>query len=112
MQIILSLLIVILTVFSCTAIDASKLTHTNINGVLVDKWHEESCTPIIDGNGNYLGESCSDEYTIVVVDDSNERHECQVSYADFGDLLTKSPVIVSYDIGRLGIYHNFHLESK
>ena len=112
MQLILNLIRVILTVFSCTAIDASELTHTNINGVLVDKWHEESCTPNFDGSGNYLGESCSDKYTIVVVDDTNERHEYQVSYSEFGDLLTKSFISVSYDIGRLGIFHNFHLESK
>ena len=112
MQVILNLLIVILTVFSCTAIDASKLTHTNINGVLVDKWHEESCIGNYDGNGNYLGESCSDEYTIVLIDDTNERHEYQVSYSEFGDLLTKSDIVVSYDIGRLGIFHNFNVESK
>lgn len=90
MQILLSLIVIIFTVFSCTVIDASKLTHVIINGVLVDKWHEESCIGTFDGNGNYIGESCSDEYTIVVIDNDNDRHEYKIDRKEFGDLLTKS----------------------
>jgi len=76
------LLLFFICIIAAFIYDASLLTHYDYNGYLADKFHEESCSPIVDGSGNYLGESCSDEYTAVVII-ADERNEFKVSLPNF-----------------------------
>lgn len=94
------------------SIDLSELTSYNYTGVVVDKWHTESCTPIIDGDGNYLGEDCQDIYTAVTNLEDYGRSEITIDYPEFQDLPVGSRVDYSFDRGKLGWKHNERLNVK
>jgi hypothetical protein len=97
--------LVVLLVITLGVIDCSELTHFDKKGSLVDKWHEVSCTGSYDGNGNYLGENCADEYTLVL-DLGGERVAKRMSQLDFGLFKIGEAIDYQYDRGKLGgIYH-------
>ncbi|RUR77010.1 hypothetical protein PCC6912_39690 [Chlorogloeopsis fritschii PCC 6912] len=86
-------------------VDSSQLTHHSYNAHILDKWHEEVCSPIYDYKGNYLGEDCGDDYTLVLrVED--QREELRVSGDKFKSLKLGDQVLYEYDTGRLGLKHN------
>lgn len=91
--------------------DSTELIHYEYDAILTDKWHEESCSPIIDGSGNYYGDSCSDEYTVVLNVDG-ERLERHISNGAFKQLLIGSHVEYSFDLGKLGFEHNISIISE
>jgi hypothetical protein len=86
------------------AIDISKLVHYTEFGDLIDKWHEQSCAPIYDGNLNYIGENCSDDYTIVLMIEGR-RIEKLISNSDFKKFRIGDRIEYNYDLGKLnGVY--------
>jgi hypothetical protein len=85
--------------------DASQLTPQRNMFTLLDKWHEEDCVPMLDGNGYYMGETCSDEWTLAVQDDEG-RQEVRVSGDVFRQFGAGDRVTQSYNKGRLGLHHN------
>lgn len=102
-----SLIIVFLLclIFGAVCFDNSELSHKVDVFRLADKWHETSCFPLYDGNGNYMGESCSDEWELVVIG-SKGRESIPVSGNIFKDFLAGDTLRREYDKGRLGIRHN------
>jgi hypothetical protein len=85
--------------------DASKLTHQVEVMTLADKWHEESCNPMYDGNGNYLGESCSDDWTFVLLEGQG-RKTLRVSGQIFREFVPGNILKLEFDQGKLGFHHN------
>lgn len=106
--IVSGILLFFICLIAAITYDCSQLTHYDYNGYLVDKWHEESCSGYFNGNGSYLGESCSDEYTAVVIID-DERNEFKLDKPNFSNLRIDSEVNVQYDLGRLGLRHNLDI---
>jgi hypothetical protein len=102
--------LIIAAFISIFAIDSSQLTHYAEIGQIVDKWHEESCIPMFDGNGGYIGESCGDDYTIVLML-GDRRVEEEVLNSDFKNLKIGDRVNYQYDLGKLNIIHNKHIET-
>jgi hypothetical protein len=72
---------------------------------LVDKWHEENCSPIYGGNGSYMGESCSDDWRFVVIEDG-KREEVRVSGSLFKTFVVGDRLKRKFDQGKLGFHHN------
>jgi hypothetical protein len=72
---------------------------------LADKWHEEDCSPIYDGDGNYMGESCSDDWTFAVLE-NGERKEIGVSGSLFKTFVVGDRLKRKFDQGKLGFHHN------
>lgn len=88
-----------------SVIDCSELTHHAKRGNLIDKWHEISCIGNYDGSGNYIGESCGDEYTLAI-DFGNERFTKKMSHLDFDLFKIGEAINYQYDSGKLGSIHN------
>jgi hypothetical protein len=72
---------------------------------LIDKWHEESCTPITNTEGGYAGESCSDEWTIVV-DSGGVREQREVAGEIFKAFIVPAKLERRWKQGRLGRTHD------
>lgn len=86
--------------------DGSELSPVvSRNLLLVDKWHEEPCTPIYGDKGTYLGESCTDEWTLVVLE-GTERDTIKVSKAIFRKIRAGQRFTQSFRVGRLGGVYN------
>lgn len=80
---------------------------------IVDKWHEEECSPMQDANGNYIGESCEDLWTLAIADRKldnldfgSQRFEKAVQGRFFKEFKVGDRVLHQYDLGRLGLSHN------
>ncbi len=87
------------------SVDLSELTPYSYNGVVVDKWHTTECDPIYDGDGTYVGESCSDVYEVVADLEEYGRLEKRISHPEFRQLVVGSPVTYSFKEGKLGWLH-------
>lgn len=86
-------------------VDSSELIHHVEFGNIIDKWHEESCVPMFDGNSNYIGEACGDDYTIVLMI-GDRRVEKLISNSDFKDFKIGDRIKYEYDLGKLnGVHH-------
>lgn len=86
--------------------DSSQLSPPIVHNLtLLDKWHEEDCTPIFDGSGNYLGESCSDEWTLVVME-NDQRRTMTVRKDLFSQIRPGESFQYSVQLGRLGGEYN------
>lgn len=107
MGLLITFILVIFSWVLTVCYDYSTLTHSSYQAILIDKWHEERCTPMVDDKGNYIGESCSDIYT-VALDVDGDRRELQLSNQDFKNLRT-GRVSVGYDTGMLGFKHNIKI---
>jgi hypothetical protein len=95
----------ILVIIAGLFFDSSTLTHQVKSLQLVDKWHEQSCVPIIDDKGNYLSENCSDDWTFVVLE-NGARNEVRVSGPVFKTFVVGDRLKREFDEGRLGVFHN------
>lgn len=89
-----------------SVVDLSELTPYSYTGIVVDKWHTESCTPVMDDEGGYIGENCDDIYVLVANLDEYGRLEKQISYPKFKDTPIDSKIQYSFDEGKLGWTHN------
>lgn len=88
-------------IFTVFIFDASVTIDKNITFKLVDKYHEESCTPIFGGDGTYYGENCGDEWTIIGLL-NGQRLEKKVSGDVFKSFVVGDCINMSYQEGRLG----------
>lgn len=104
-------LLFVLLVVGAFFVDISDIKSQSVSAALVDKWHEYSCSPLIGSNGEYLGENCSDEYTLVLLVDG-ERKEVGVSGKTFRNSKSGSEVIYTFGVGRLGFEHTISVEPK
>jgi hypothetical protein len=86
--------------------DMGTLTPIAERMTLLDKWHEESCSPTYDDKGNYTGEACSDNWTLAVDVAGQGREEISVSGNVFKTFPVGSRVERSYLLGRLGFHHD------
>ena len=59
----------------------------------------------MDANGNYLGETCSDEWTFVLTK-NGDRRTTKVSGSIFKSFMAGDKLKVNYDKGKLGFHHN------
>ncbi|RUR77011.1 hypothetical protein PCC6912_39700 [Chlorogloeopsis fritschii PCC 6912] len=91
----------IILFLSVVAVDSSKLEELSYTAQVVDKWHKNQCTSVFDREDNYVGESCDNAYTLVLVYE-NHREELSVSGERFKSLLAGNTIDYSYTIGRLG----------
>lgn len=87
------------------AYDQQVLTEYSETMELIDKWHEKSCTADFSAEGGYVGESCSDEWTIVVVVDG-VREEREVIGDVFKAFTVPAKLQRNYKLGRLGMTHD------
>lgn len=85
--------------------DKAELTHVRAELQIIDKWHRDICQPFFGADNLYLGESCSDEWTLVVLE-NGAKHELDVDGAKFRHILVGHRYLRSYDRGRLGGKYN------
>lgn len=105
-DIAISVVVVVVILWSgATAYDGQSLTPQMEQMVLLDKWHEEDCDPMFDGQGNYIGESCSDRWVLVVAQDG-QRQEKKVSGSIFKQFAVGAKLRRQYKVGQLGIIHD------
>jgi len=90
---------------SAAAYDGQSLTQKTERMVLLDKWHDADCDAMYDGQGNYIGENCSDRWVLVVAQDG-QRQEKKVSGPVFKRFAVGAKLRRQYKVGQLGIVHN------
>jgi hypothetical protein len=104
-MIIVAVVLVLASIISAWIFDSSELTHQTKIMTLADKWHEESCSPMYGSDGNYLGESCSDDWTFVLMENQN-RKTMKVSGQIFKSFVAGDVLKLEFDKGKLGLAHN------